>query len=134
MASATLTDRATLPTLLARLESEPPSRELGAELGLALGACRYEDEPASKQGGATLRLLVPTSGELVWVNPLTSLDAAVELCERIHPDAYWEVGRAGNAMIKAGAPDGSGVGEVTIGEAPTPALALVIATVKALIP
>lgn len=119
-----MTDTTTLRALEARLESATGAFEkIPDEIHNALGSpcCLCPNAPARDRDEARHLFLRALRG---------SIDAAVELIEKVLPDwrvthAYWNSVRAHFTLAKDRA--------FVDGDAPTPALALCLATVRALI-
>lgn len=105
----------TLDELERRLsEATGPDRELGVAVYETLEICSY----------------IPDEGD-----PTASLDAAVALCERVlpNPDWFWRVNSIyGGAQARINQMLDSENGLEVYGSGRTPALALLLATVRAL--
>lgn len=125
-----------LAALLARVEgASGPDREIDAEVCLAFGAA--VEEPQRNRFGEIIVpawWTMPGASRAIWPHRTTpwfvtaSIDVTVRLAEKVLPGWAWSVGNrtvGGQAYVMK---RGEGLIE---GKAPTPALALVAAIIRA---
>lgn len=125
-----------IEALIERLEKATgPSREIDLEIGKALD---HIDARTVIIGAGDHAGTIGYSDRNQWASvslPLytASIDAAVSLCERVLPNdhrQHWTVGKWASCYRANIKPQQSG-GEMICGDAPTAALALCLATLRA---
>jgi hypothetical protein len=122
-----------LRALIERVEKlEGPCRDVDYEIGRALIDSRWEDDFDDLGNPVQVNLHFRDQQSIGDSRPTASLDAAIALCERVLPGCGWQV-HSPRKNVADFSTAGLMVGDTfASGHAKTPAIALVLATLKAL--